>query len=100
MFEDLLSKMGDMKKDMAAQKERLDSVRLRAEAADEKIVIIIDGNRQVRDISIHPSLLSDHEELEDFLSIAFNRAIEKANALNESEMGDLAKTFLPPGMMS
>lgn len=95
MFEDLLGKMGDMKKSVAAQKERLETVRVRGEAADNKIVILLDGNRKLCDITIDPSLLEDHEELEDYLSIAFNRAIEKANALNESEMGDLAKDFLP-----
>ena len=95
MFEDLLGKMGDMKKSVAAQKERLETVRVRGEAADNKIVILLDGNRKLCDITIDPSLLEDHEELEDYLSIAFNRAIEKANTLNESEMGDLAKNFLP-----
>lgn len=95
MFGDLLSKMGDMKKEMEAQKERLDSVRVRGEAAENKVVVFLDGNRKLKDITIDPSLLDDHEALEDFLSIAFNRAIEKANTLNESEMGDLAKQFLP-----
>ena len=95
MFGDLLSKMGAMKESMQAQKERLESVRVREESAEGKIVIFLDGNRKLRDISIDPSLMEDHEALEDFLSIAFNRAIEKANALNESEMSDLAKQFLP-----
>jgi len=95
MFEDLLSKMGDMKKGMDAQKERMETVRVRGEAANNKIVILLNGNRKLCDISIDPSLLQDHEELEDYLSIAFNRAIENANTLNESEMGDLAKNFLP-----
>jgi DNA-binding YbaB/EbfC family protein len=95
MFEDLLGKMGDMKKVMDAQKERMESVRVKGEAANNKIIILLDGNRKLRDISIDPSLLEDQEELEDYLSIAFNRAIEKANTLNESEMGDLAKDFLP-----
>lgn len=98
MFEDLLGKMGDMKKEMDAQKERLESVRVQGEAADGRVTIMLDGNRKLHDIKIDPSLLEDNEELEDFLSIAFNRAIEKANKLNESEMGDVAKQFLPPGM--
>lgn len=95
MFGDLVGKMGDMKKEMQAQKERLESVRVQGLAADGNIVIMLDGNRKLRDIKIDKSLLEDPEELEDHLSIAFNRAIEKANTLNESEMGDLARNFLP-----
>ena len=98
MFGDLLSKMGDMKKEVEAQKERLDSVRVQEKSGDGKLIVLLDGNRKVRDITIDPSLLEDVEELEDVLSITFNRAMDKANTLNESEMGDMAKQFLPPGM--
>ena len=95
MFGDMLSKLGDMKKEMEARKERLESVRIKTDSPDGKIVMFLDGNRQLRDISIDPSLMEDHEELEDLISVTFNRAIEKANALNDSEMGDMAKQFLP-----
>lgn len=95
MFGDMLSKLGDMKKEMEARKERLESVRIKAESPDGKIVIFLDGNRKLRDISIDPSAIEDHEELEDLLTVTFNRAIEKANHLNDTEMGDMAKQFLP-----
>jgi DNA-binding protein YbaB len=37
----------------------------------------------------------EKEDLEDLLSVAFSRAIEEANKLNDNEMSKSALNFLP-----
>ena len=51
-------------------------------------------------ISIDDSLLNDAEELEDYLIITLNKAIEKASQISENEMAIAAKSGMPniPGM--
>ena len=95
MFGDMLSKLGDMKAAMSQQKERLETVRVKGSSPEDKVVVILDGNRKVKDIKIDPEVMEDAEYLEDYLSLAFNRAIENADKVNEAEMGDMAKQFLP-----
>ena len=69
-------------------------------SADKKIKVTLTANREIKAISIDESLLSDKEELEDFLIITLNKAIEKASKINESEMAVAAKKGMPniPGM--
>ncbi|NVJ87814.1 MAG: hypothetical protein HWD82_00015, partial [Flavobacteriaceae bacterium] len=45
-------------------------------------------------------LLNDAEELEDYLIITLNKAIEKASAINDQELAAAAKSGMPniPGM--
>jgi DNA-binding protein YbaB len=37
----------------------------------------------------------DKEDLEDLLSVAFSRALEEANKINEGEMSKSALNFIP-----
>jgi DNA-binding protein YbaB len=45
-------------------------------------------------------LLEDKEQLEDYLILTLNKAIEKATAINEAEIAAVAKEGMPniPGM--
>jgi DNA-binding protein YbaB len=44
--------------------------------------------------------LTDKEQLEDYLILVLNKAIEKATDVNEAELGAVAKDGMPnlPGM--
>uniref|UniRef100_UPI00359343EB YbaB/EbfC family nucleoid-associated protein n=1 Tax=Pricia sp. TaxID=2268138 RepID=UPI00359343EB len=46
------------------------------------------------------SLLEDKEQLEDYLILTLNKAIEKATQVNETELAAVAKEGMPdiPGM--
>ncbi len=69
-------------------------------AADGKLKITLTANREIKAISIDNSLLADAEELEDYLILSLNKAIEKATKINEAEMAAAAKDGMPniPGI--
>lgn len=103
MFGDMSGMMDKLKKaqqEVENTKVRLNSVLVDEASADNKLKITLTANRQIKSISIDQSLLSDAEELEDYLIITLNKAIEKASKINENEMAIAAKSGMPkiPGM--
>jgi DNA-binding YbaB/EbfC family protein len=66
------------------------------EAGGGLIRIELDGNRNFKSFTLNTSLEHmEKEDLEDLLSVAFSRAIEEANKLNDNEMSKSALNFLP-----
>ena len=103
MFGDLSGMMDKLKQaqqKVEETKTRLNSVLVDEVAADGKLKITLTANREIKSVSIDDSLLSDAEELEDYLILALNKAIEKATKINETEMAVAAKSGMPniPGM--
>lgn len=96
----MMSKLKDAQKKVEETKNRLNSVLVDENSADGKIKVTLTANREIKSISIDNSLLNDAEELEDFLIITLNKAIEKASKINENEMAIAAKSGMPniPGM--
>lgn len=103
MFGDISGMMGKLKEaqqKVEETKKRLDTVLVDENSADNKIKVTLTANRKIKSIAIDPSLLNDTEELEDYLIITLNKAIEKATKINENEMAVAAKAGMPniPGM--
>lgn len=103
MFGDLSGMMGKLQeaqKKVEETKKRLDAVLVEESSSDQKIKVTLTANRTIKSITIDDSLLSDTEELEDYLIITLNKAITKATAINENEMAIAAKSGMPniPGM--
>ncbi len=103
MFGDISGMMGKLKEaqqKVEETKKRLDTVLIDESSNDEKVKITITGNRKIKSISISDDLLSDAEELEDYLIITLNKAIEKASKINEDELAIAAKSGMPniPGI--
>ncbi|MDH5413140.1 MAG: YbaB/EbfC family nucleoid-associated protein, partial [Flavobacteriaceae bacterium] len=101
MFGDLsgiMEKLKEAQKKVEQTKSRLNTVLVEGESNGVKVTVT--ANREIKNISIDDNLLNDKEELEDYLIIALNKAIEKANAINEAEMAAAAKNGLPdiPGL--
>ena len=96
----MMSKLKDAQKKVEETKNRLNSVLVDENSADGKLKITLTANREIKSISIDNSLLNDAEELEDYLIITLNKAIEKASKINENEMAVAAKSGMPniPGM--
>jgi len=67
---------------------------------DNLLHVTITANRKIRSITIDESLLEDKEQLEDYLILVLNKAIEKATNVNEAELAAVAKEGMPniPGM--
>ncbi|PQB06703.1 nucleoid-associated protein, YbaB/EbfC family [Polaribacter filamentus] len=103
MFGDLsgmMNKLKEAQQKVEETKTRLNSVLVDESSADKKIKVTLTANREIKAISIDESLLTDKEELEDYLILTLNKAIEKASKINDNEMAIAAKSGMPniPGM--
>ncbi|MEE9409281.1 MAG: YbaB/EbfC family nucleoid-associated protein [Polaribacter sp.] len=96
----MMNKLKEAQQEVEKTKIRLNSVLVDENSADNKIKVTLTANREIKAISIDTSLLSDAEELEDYLILTLNKAIEKASKINENEMAVAAKAGMPniPGM--
>lgn len=103
MFGDLMGMMGKIKETQAkveATKQRLDSVYIDEQSQDGLLKVSITANRTIKSITIDDELLSDKEQLEDYLILTLNKAIEQATNVHETEVAAVAKEGMPniPGM--
>ncbi len=105
MFGDMMGMMGKLKetqKKVEETKQRLNTILIDEKSSDSTIKITITANRTIKNIEIDESLLKDKEQLEDYLVITLNKAIERATQVNETELAAAAKDGLPniPGLDS
>lgn len=103
MFGDLMGMMGKLKEaqqKVEATKKRLDTVLIDEQSADGLLKVTVTANRKIKSIAIDDALLEDKEQLEDYLLVVINKAIERATAINENELAIAAKEGMPniPGM--
>ena len=103
MFGDLMGMMGKLKETQAkveATKARLNSVYIDESSADGLLKVTVTGNRAIKSIEVDDALLQDREQLEDYLVLTLNKAIEKASHVHETEVAAVAKEGMPniPGM--
>lgn len=103
MFGDIMGMMGKLKeaqKKVEETKKRLDTVLIDEASNDSKLKITLTANRAIKSIEISDDLLEDKEQLEDYLILTLNKAIEKATIINEAELAAAAKDGMPniPGM--
>jgi DNA-binding YbaB/EbfC family protein len=103
MFGDIMGMMGKLKETqqkIEETKKRLDTVLVDEKSNDGLLSITMTANRYVKSIAIDDSLLQDKEQLEDYLVLVLNKAIEKATAVNEAEIAAVAQQGMPdiPGM--
>lgn len=103
MFGDLMGMMGKLKETqqkIEETKKRLDSVLIDEQSSDGLLKVTLTANRTVKSIEVGDSLLEDKEQLEDYLVLVMNKAIEKATKVNEAELGAVAQDGMPniPGL--
>jgi DNA-binding YbaB/EbfC family protein len=102
MFGDLsgmMAKLKDAQQKIEETKKRLNTVLVDGEAGNGMVKVTVTANRKVKNIFIDNEL-TDKEEIEDLLIIALNKALDKANSINETELATAAKDGIPniPGM--
>ena len=103
MFGDIMGMMSKLKETqikVEETKKRLDIILINEQSSDGKLNLTMTANRSVKSLDIDSSLLNHKEELEDYLILTINRAIEKATQINETELAAVAKEGMPniPGM--
>ena len=91
----MMSKLKDAQKKVEETKNRLNSVLVDENSADGKLKVTLTANREIKSISIDNSLLNDAEELEDYLIITLNKAIEKASKINAASTAAHPIPFTP-----
>lgn len=96
----MMSKLKEAKKKVEETKERLNTVLVDEASNDNKLKVTLTANRTIKSIDIDDELLADKEQLEDYLVLTLNKAIEKATQINEAELAAAAKDGMPniPGM--
>lgn len=95
----MMEKLQAMQQKAQESKEKLNEIRVSGEAGGNLITVELNGNRKMTGLSINTDLSSmEKEDLEDLLTVAFNRAIEAADTANEAEMANSAQGLFP-GMM-
>jgi DNA-binding YbaB/EbfC family protein len=100
---DLMGMMGKLKETQQKiedTKKRLDTVLINEQSADGLLKVTLTANRAIKSIQIDDSLLENKEQLEDYMILVLNNAIEKATKTNEAELDAVAKMDMPmiPGM--
>ncbi len=98
----MMGKLKETRAKVEETKKRLDTVLLDEKSADGSVSVTITANREIKSISLEDHLLQDKEQLEDYLVITLNKAIEKATGVQEAELAAVAKEGMPniPGMDS
>ncbi len=103
MFGDMMGLMGKLQeaKEKAAQtKERLKTVFVDEKSSDGLLKVTASANGRIKEISLDDAILKDKEQLEDYLILTINKALEKAQNIHDTEMAAVAKEGMPsiPGM--
>ena len=96
----MMGKLKETQQKIEETKKRLDSVLIDEQSADGLLKVTVTANRTIKSITIDDSLLEDKEQLEDYLILVINKAIEKATQVNQTEIDAVTKMDLPmmPGM--
>lgn len=92
----MLSKLSEMKSMADSSKQKLDQMTVEGESGGGLVRVTLSGNREVRSIQINTELNQmNKEDLEDLLTVAFKRAMEAAEQLNQQETMATARQFFP-----
>jgi nucleoid-associated protein EbfC len=93
---ELLGRLQEMKQKAEEIKQTLSQRIITEEGAGGDIKIEITGDRKIKRITITPALQhGDNAVLTEQLEATLNRAIEKADRINEEEMKKAASGMLP-----
>ena len=100
---DLMGMMGKLKetqKKIEDTKKHLDTVLIDEQSSDALLKVTLTANRSIKSIVIDDALLEDKDQLEDYLILVLNNAIEKATKINQTELDAVTKMDMPmiPGM--
>lgn len=96
----MMGKLRETQQKLEETKKRLDTVLIDEKSSDGHLKVTITANQTIKSLSIDDTLLEDKEQLEDYLVLVINKAIEKASAVNQAELDAVSKMDLPmiPGM--
>ena len=96
----MMGKLKEAQQKVEETKQRLNTVLIDESSADDMVKVTLTANREIKKIEIKDEILQDKEQLEDYLILTLNKAIEKATKINETELASAAKEGMPniPGL--
>lgn len=97
---DMMGKLKEAQQKIEDTKNRLNSVYIDEKSSDGAIKVSVTANRTIRSIEISEQLLEDKEQLEDYLILTLNKALSRAEQIQEQELATVAKEGMPniPGL--
>jgi len=96
----LMRQAQQMQENMGKLQEQLASIEVEGQSGAGMVRVTMTCRRDVKRVSIDPSLLADDREmLEDLVAAAINDAVRKVEAAVQEKMAGLTGGLgLPPGM--
>lgn len=96
----MMNKIKETQKKVEETKERLNTVMIEERSSDGLLGVTVTANREIKKLEIDDQLLEDKEQLEDYLVLTLNKAINRASQVNEAEISAVAKEGMPdiPGL--
>lgn len=91
----LLTELQKTQTKIISKKEHLRTVFIDGESGNGTVVATITGNKQIVNIAIDESLLSNKNQLEEHLITALNDALNKASDLREKEITAIKEEGFP-----
>jgi len=92
----MMEKLQGMKQQAEEAKKRLDEMTISDESGGGLVRISMSGNRKLKSFEINADLTTiDKDDLEDLISVALDRVINKVNDINEKEMLNSAQSLFP-----
>lgn len=103
MFGDMMGLMGKLQEAKAKAeetKERLKTVLVDEASSDNLLKTTVTASGRIKEVHVNEALLEDREQLEDYLVLTLNKALERAQNIHDTEMAAVAKEGMPniPGM--
>ncbi|MGR8934205.1 MAG: YbaB/EbfC family nucleoid-associated protein [Gammaproteobacteria bacterium] len=95
----LMQQAQKMQEELQKSQEELAALEVTGEAGAGMVSVVMTGKREVRKVSIDPSLVGDDKDmLEDMVAAAINDAVHKVAKLKQEKMSSLTAGIpLPPG---
>ena len=95
---DIMKQAQQMQEKLQAAQEQIVNTEVTGQAGAGMVKVTMNGRHDVRKVEIDPSLQSEDKEiLEDLLAAAVNDAVQRVEALSQSEMAELSQGMSMPG---
>ena len=98
-FADIMQQAQKMQDNFKKAQEELESMEVQGESGGGLVTLLMTGKREVRKVSIDPTLVGDDKDmLEDLVAAAINDAVHKVDKMKKEKMADITAGMpLPPG---
>lgn len=95
----LMQQAQQMQENLQKAQDELAAMEVQGESGGGLVKVVMTGKREVRNISIDDSLVSDDKDmLEDLVAAAVNDAVRKVEKIKQEKMaGMTAGLQMPPG---